>query len=95
MKVTGLLGGMLERMSTDWTSGERVFAPPSGTVDPDWLVPALLERQPHSTPKEASGALRAAWARHRGEQTDGAEALSPLDETADALVAAAVKDFRA
>lgn len=82
-------------MSTDWTSGERVFAPPSGTIDPDWLVPALLERQPRTTPEEATRALRAAWARHRSEQTAGADELSPLDETADELVAAAVKDFRA
>lgn len=82
-------------MSTDWTSGERVFAPPSGTVDPDWLVPALLERHPQATLEEATGALRAAWACHRSERPAGAEGRSPLDETADELVAAAVVDFRA
>ncbi|GIG29468.1 hypothetical protein [Cellulomonas marina] len=58
---------------TDWTSGERVFAPPSGTLDPAWLVPAVLERVPAATPQDALAALTSAWrsarARHPGTTT--------------------------
>jgi hypothetical protein len=27
----------------DYVSGERVFAPPTGTLDVDWVTPALVE----------------------------------------------------
>ncbi len=47
---------------TDWTSGERVFAPPTGTLDPDWLVPAVLEAAPGHDPEAARDALLAGWA---------------------------------
>ncbi|MBX9246916.1 hypothetical protein ICW40_19170, partial [Actinotalea ferrariae] len=47
---------------TDWVSGERVFAPPSGTVDVDWLVPAVLEAAPEADPASARAALARAWA---------------------------------
>lgn len=50
---------------TDWVSGERVFAPPSGTVDVDWLVPAVLEAVPSAEPASARAALAAAWAARR------------------------------
>lgn len=62
---------------TDWVSGERVFAPPSGTLDVDWLVPALLEAVPSATPVTARAALAAAWAAHRaGEPLPGGDATS-------------------
>ena len=46
---------------SDWVSGERVFAPPSGTFDVDWLVGAVLEAVPGTTPVRAREALLAAW----------------------------------
>jgi hypothetical protein len=76
---------------TDWVSGERVFAPPSGTLDPDWLVPAVLEAQPQADPGDARAALVRAWADHR----DGVAATSgaPLDVVARDVVVAAVRQF--
>lgn len=52
---------------SDWVSGERVFAPPRGTVDVDWLVPAVLELVPGASPAAARAALEAAHRRSRGE----------------------------
>ena len=59
---------------TDWVSGERVFGPPRGTVDVDWLVPALLEADPARSPIAARASLAEAWSAHR----DGREAADPL-----------------
>lgn len=73
---------------TDWTSGERVFAPPSGTVDVDWLVPAVLERCGGTTPTEARLALALAWAAVR----DGEEA--PGDDELSAVAADVVEEAR-
>ena len=54
---------------SDWVSGERVFAPPTGTLDVDWLVAAVVEAVPGTTPAEARAALvRAA---RRGDDQDG------------------------
>ncbi|MGF1648243.1 MAG: hypothetical protein ACFCVF_15160 [Kineosporiaceae bacterium] len=50
---------------TDWDSGERVFGPPRGTVDVDWLVPALLAAEPGVSPAAARAALERVWADHR------------------------------
>ncbi|MFC3686782.1 hypothetical protein [Aquipuribacter hungaricus] len=60
---------------SDWVSGERVFAPPPGTVDVDWLVPAVLELAPGTTPAQARAALEAAWRRRRAGAAPGP--LSP------------------
>lgn len=46
---------------SDWGSGERVFAPPTGTFDVDWLVPAVVEAVPGCTPAQARVALLQAW----------------------------------
>jgi hypothetical protein len=78
---------------TDWVSGERVFAPPSGTLDPDWLVPAVLEAAPGATPAEARSALARAWTERRSGAPAGSS--DPLAVTARDVVAAAVRDFRA
>lgn len=92
---------------TDWTSGERVFAPPSGTLDVDWLVPAVLEAVPGVTPDEARAALAAAW--HRcttGERIYAGDLLKTSDarpeacrdrlrEAATRVVAEALEAFRA
>lgn len=76
---------------TDWTSGERVFGPPSGTVDPDWLVPALLELAPGATRGEAGEALAEAWRRLRADMP--ARAGSQLEEAAARIVADAARAY--
>lgn len=57
--------GAGDETPSDWVSGERVFAPPRGTVDVDWLVPAVLELAPSATPAEARRALEQAWRARR------------------------------
>nr|WP_297424354.1 hypothetical protein [uncultured Actinotalea sp.] len=78
---------------TDWVSGERVFAPPNGTLDPDWLVPAVLEAAPGATPAEARSALARAWSERRTGAPTGS--CDPLAVTARDVVTAAARDFRA
>lgn len=73
---------------TDWTSGERVFAPPSGTVDVDWLVPAVLERCEGTTPTEARSALVLAWAAVRDDEEP------PLHDELSRAAAAVVEEAR-
>ena len=51
---------------SDWVSGERVFAPPRGTVDVDWLVPAVVELVPGTSPARARAALEQQVQRWRG-----------------------------
>ena len=76
---------------TDWTSGERVFGPPAGTVDADWLVPALLDLEPDATPDEARAALREAWRCLRSDQE--LPAASELDRAAVRVVREAVRAY--
>ena len=45
----------------DWGSGERVFGPPRGTVEPDWFVPLVRERHPGATHEAARTAVAAVW----------------------------------
>ncbi|MBO1750546.1 hypothetical protein J4G33_01880 [Actinotalea sp. BY-33] len=78
---------------TDWVSGERVFAPPAGTLDPDWLVPAVLEAVPGATPGQAQTAVVAAWqATRAAEPVPGG---TPLERAAAGAVAEAVRAFGA
>ena len=78
---------------TDWVSGERVFAPPNGVVDVDWLVPAVLEGVPGITPDGARSAVAAAWSDHRaGRPADRSDSLRA--RAAD-VVAEAVRAFGA
>jgi hypothetical protein len=73
---------------TDWVSGERVFAPPSGVLDVDWLVPAVLDGLSGVTPADARGATEAAWSDHRaGLAPDRTDALRSraADVVADAV----------
>jgi hypothetical protein len=60
-----------------------VFGPPRGTVDVDWLVPALLEAAPGRSPAEAREALVEAWAAHRAGR-------DPRDPVAGRVVAEAL-----
>jgi len=78
---------------TDWVSGERVFAPPTGTVDVDWLVPAVLEAVPSAAPSDARTALAAVWtARRAGEAAPAGDELARVAQT---VVDEAVALFRA
>ncbi len=78
---------------TDWVSGERVFAPPDGVLDVDWLVPAVLEGVPGVTPADARAATAAAWSDHRsGRSPDRSD---PLRARAADVVADAVRAFGA
>lgn len=78
---------------TDWVSGERVFAPPNGVLDIDWLVPAVLDTLPGVTPADARTALAAAWADHRTSQAP--DRSDPLRARAADVVAEAVRAFGA
>lgn len=81
---------------SEWVSGERVFAPPVGTFDVDWLVPAVVEAVPGTTP----AAARAALLQVRQERLDGAHGAAgpgddPLRSVAVLVVDEALKTFRA
>ena len=78
---------------TDWDSGERVFAPPSGVLDVDWLVPAVLETLPGVTPADARTATAAAWSDHRAGRAP--DRTDPLRARAADVVAEAVRAFDA
>ena len=76
---------------TDWVSGERVFAPPNGVLDVDWLVPAVLDGLPDVPPADARAAIEAAWSDHRSGRV--ADRGSPLQARAADVVADAVRAF--
>ena len=78
---------------TDWVSGERVFAPPTGTLDPDWLVPAVLAVVPEAGPTAARAAVVAAWEAVRAGRE--APVGGALQDAAAAAVEEAVALFRA
>lgn len=85
---------------SDWVSGERVFAPPAGTFDVDWLVPAVVEAVPGCAPAEARAALLESWRdvqAGRASDPPSAEVPSPgpLRQAADRVVAEALRTFRA
>jgi hypothetical protein len=72
--VTGVpLGG-------DWASGERVFGPPTGTFDADWLVPVVREALPDVDHDEARAAVGLVWAVVREEAVINGVAASEVDE---------------
>ena len=52
---------MTTPLGGDWGSGERVFGPPRGTVEPDWFVPLVRERHPGATHEAARTAVAAVW----------------------------------
>ncbi|WNB86096.1 hypothetical protein [Cellulomonas sp. ATA003] len=78
---------------TDWVSGERVFAPPNGVLDVDWLVPAVIDGLPGTSPAEARAATAAAWADQRAGRD--ADRSDPLRARAADVVADAVRTFGA
>lgn len=92
----------------DYACRERVFAPPTGTFDADWVTPAVLEAHPDAAHAQARAAVVRAWTAVRllGRdvhpvtsdavlerlRTTGVDP-SPLDRTAVAVVLAAVAAF--
>jgi hypothetical protein len=76
---------------TDWASGERVFAPPNGVLDVDWLVPAVLDGVPGTSPAQARAALVSAWSDHRSGRA--ADRTAPLEARAADVVGDAVRAF--
>ncbi|WP_380166067.1 hypothetical protein [Jannaschia sp. R86511] len=62
---------------SDWVSGERVFAPPTGTLDVDWLVPAVVEAVPGCAPAQARAALLEAWKRAQAVRASPPPVTSP------------------
>ena len=78
---------------SDWVSGERVFAPPRGTVDVDWLVPAVLELAPGTSPAQARAALEQAWLRRRGGAGAQVVAAPELIIAVEAVLAEALATF--
>lgn len=78
---------------TDWGSGERVFGPPPGTLDVDWLVPALIEAVPGTSPEQARAALLAAWQQPASPSASGSG--DALTMAARRVVDEAVEAYRA
>ena len=79
---------------TDWVSGERVFGPPGGTLDLDWLVPAVLDEVPAASPDEARAALSEAWATVRdGPAPQAPDAPGALQLRATAVVREAIAQY--
>lgn len=61
---TGALGGSAgARVTTggDYACRERVFAPPTGTLDVDWVVPAVAEAHPDAGHDAHRAATLRAW----------------------------------
>ncbi len=76
---------------SDWASGERVFAPPTGTFDVDWLVPAVLEAAPGTSPSAARAALL--LVRQQGARGCASDE-DPLRAAAELVVDEALRTFR-
>ena len=76
MAGAGPLGG-------DWVSGERVFGPPAGTFDADWLVPVVREAVPGVEHGRAREAVAAVWAVLREEA--GLRGCAPADVPDDVV----------
>ena len=94
----------------DYACRERVFAPPVGTFDADWVTPAVLERHPDVDQATARAAVLRAWTAVRLLRSEGVGATpdtvlgrlhaageepSPLQATAVAVVLDAVRVFDA
>ncbi|PRY12088.1 hypothetical protein [Kineococcus rhizosphaerae] len=84
--------------SGDYVEGERVFAPPAGSLDPDWVAGLVLDRMGVSAavPRHvlAAAAQADGDARRRGVP-EGArrQALTGLPAAVAREVVRAVEDF--
>ncbi len=46
---------------SSYSEGERVFGPPNGTFDPDWVASAAAQRDPGLPPETAALLAGQAW----------------------------------
>ncbi|WP_432493723.1 hypothetical protein [Kineococcus gypseus] len=81
-----------------WVEGERVFAPPAGAFDPDWVAGIVLDRDPGAGERVAlaRAAQRARDARTRGAGDEEALAeltAAGLEPALAAAVLRATDDF--
>ncbi|WP_459642616.1 hypothetical protein [Kineococcus sp. NUM-3379] len=79
-----------------YVEGERVFAPPAGVFDADWVAGIVCERLGQGAPDrvELAGAAQLAWsARRRGEDPSGALAGHPLSGPVVTAVLRALDDW--
>ena len=68
--------------SGDYVEGERVFAPPRGSFDPDWVAGLVLDRSaaaPAVSRSALAGAAHADWTRRTGGAT-APERVRALEE---------------
>lgn len=85
----------------DYVEGERVFAPPQGSFDPDWVACLAAERLPGAPDRaRLEQAARAAWAawselRTGADPAHVQELLPGLTSEEAAAVVGAVRDFAA
>lgn len=83
--------------SGDYVEGERVFAPPAGTLDPDWVAGVVLDRMGVSAavPRHVlAAAAQSDWdARRRGVPEESRQqALTGLPPAVAREVVRAVED---
>ncbi|WP_432542638.1 hypothetical protein [Kineococcus sp. SYSU DK002] len=82
--------------SGDYVEGERVFAPPAGSFDPDWVAGLVLDRTSTPVPRTAlAGAALADWSRRDAGEDERVRALEGdgLDPATARHVVRAVEDF--
>ncbi|WP_432510066.1 hypothetical protein [Kineococcus sp. SYSU DK001] len=84
--------------SGDYVEGERVFAPPAGSFDPDWVAGLVLDRTGAGVPRRVlADAAQADWTRRTAGagEDERVRALEEggLDATTARHVVRAVEDF--
>lgn len=77
-----------------YSSGERVFGPPSGTFDPDWAATALRSNRPELGHATSVRLVERAWDLLQSRGIRGQELADALvaDGTAEPGLAVAVAD---
>ena len=77
-----------------YVEGERVFAPPQGAFDPDWVAALAADRLGRPVPHEALlGAVHDAWTGLRAGTLAPGDALPGHDPDVAAAVISAARDF--
>lgn len=75
-----------------YSSGERVFGPPNGTFDADWIAAALRSVRPELDHPTSVHLIEQAWELLRGQDLRGERLTAALDADGamDAELAASV-----
>lgn len=68
---------------TSYTSGERVFGPPNGTFDADWVATALRSVRPELDHATSVRMIERAWGLLRSEDLRGDQLAAALDAEQD------------